>query len=117
MPANSPFAPISELSGVGSKRKSILNDHGISTIQDLLYYLPRRHLDRTSIIPIQKLKKGMIATLIGNVQTFGEKSIRRGKLFQVILSDGTGFITLSWFNGVRFIKKLFKVGDRFAIHG
>ena len=117
MPANSPFAPISELSGVGSKRKSILNDHGISTIQDLLYYFPRRHLDRTSIIPIQKLKKGMIATLIGNVETFGEKSIRRGKLFQVILSDGTGFITLSWFNGVRFIKKLFKVGDRFAIHG
>ena len=59
----------------------------------------------------------MVATLIGQVETFGEKSVRRGKLFQVILSDGTGILTLTWFNGVRFMKKLFKVGDRLAIHG
>ena len=57
----------------------------------------------------------MVATLIGQVETFGEKSVRRGKLFQVILSDGTGILTLTWFNGVRFMKKLFKVGDRLAI--
>ena len=55
--------------------------------------------------------------LIGEVETFGEKSIHRGKLFQVIFSDKTGFLTLTWFNGVRFIKNLFKVGDRYAIHG
>ena len=59
----------------------------------------------------------MVATLIGQVETFGEKSVRRGKLFQVILSDGTGILTLTWFNGIRFMKKLFKVGDRLAIHG
>ena len=117
MPAFHLLTSISELSGVGSKRKSILNDHGISTLQDLLYYFPRRHLDRTSITPIRKLEKGMVATLIGQVETFGEKSVRRGKLFQVILSDGTGILTLTWFNGVRFMKKLFKVGDRLAIHG
>ncbi len=117
MPAFHLLTSISELSGVGSKRKLILNDHGISTLQDLLYYFPRRHLDRTSITPIRKLEKGMVATLIGQVETFGEKSVRRGKLFQVILSDGTGILTLTWFNGVRFMKKLFKVGDRLAIHG
>jgi len=117
MSSNSLFVPISELSGVGSKRESILNDHGISNYLDLLDYFPRRHLDRTSITPIKKLKKGMNATLIGKVETFDEKFIRRGKLFQVIISDGTGYLTLTWFNGIRFIKKLFKVGDRLAING
>ena len=110
MPAFHLLSSISELSGVGSKRKLILNDHGISTLQDLLYYFPRRHLDRTSITPIRKLEKGMVATLIGQVETFGEKSVRRGKLFQVILSDGTGILTLTWFNGVRLMKKLFHDG-------
>ena len=108
MLSNFLFSPISELSGVGSKRESILNEHGILNYQDLLEYFPRRHLDRTSIATIKNLKKGINATLIGKVETFDEKYIRRGKLFQVIISDGTGYLTPNWFNGIRFIKKLFK---------
>jgi ATP-dependent DNA helicase RecG len=51
------------------------------------------------------------------VETFGEKFTRHGKIFQVIVSDGTGLLTLTWFNGVRYIKNLFKIGDKLAIHG
>ncbi|MDP6628364.1 MAG: hypothetical protein QF418_01830, partial [Candidatus Marinimicrobia bacterium] len=47
-----PATPISTLKGVGSRREKVLNNHGISTIHDLLYYFPRRHLDRTTISPI-----------------------------------------------------------------
>ncbi|MBH08911.1 MAG: ATP-dependent DNA helicase RecG [Candidatus Marinimicrobia bacterium] len=117
MSDNSLSSPISKLSGIGPRKGSILHGHGISLIQDLLYYFPRRYLDRTSITPIRKLEKGMTANLIGKVETFGEKSIRRGKIFQVIISDETGLLNLTWFNGVRFIKKLFKIGDHIAIHG
>ena len=109
--------PISNLKGVGSRRETVLNDHGISTIHDLLYYFPRRHLDRTTISPIRNFTKGDVVTLIGKVETFGEKFTRRGKIFQVIVSDGTGLLTLTWFNGVRYIKNLFKIGDKLAIHG
>ena len=109
--------PISQLSGVGSRRETVLNEHGLYTIYDLLYYFPRRHLDRTTILPIRNFSKGDVVTLIGSVETFGEKSTRRGKIFQAIVSDGTGLLTLTWFNGVRYIKKLFKVGDKLAIHG
>ena len=109
--------PISQLSGVGSHRETVLNEHGLYTIYDLLYYFPRRHLDRTTILPIRNFSKGDVVTLIGSVETFGEKSTRRGKIFQAIVSDGTGLLTLTWFNGVRYIKKLFKVGDKLAIHG
>ena len=109
--------PISNLKGVGSRRETVLNDHGISTIHDLLYYFPRRHLDRTTISPIRNFTKGDVVTLIGKVETFGEKFTRRGKMFQVIVSDETGLLTLTWFNGVRYIKNLFKIGDKLAIHG
>jgi len=94
-----------------------LNDQGISTLGDLLYYFPRRHLDRTTISPIRNFTKGDVVTLMGTVESFGEKSTRRGKIFQVIVSDGTGLLTLTWFNGVRYLKPLFKIGDKLAIHG
>lgn len=94
-----------------------MNDQGISTLGDLLYYFPRRHLDRTTISPIRNFTKGDVVTLMGTVESFGEKSTRRGKIFQVIVSDGTGLLTLTWFNGVRYLKPLFKIGDKLAIHG
>ena len=108
---------ISNLKGIGPQREKVLNAHGISTIQDLLYYFPRRHLDRTILTPIKEFHKGNIVTLIANVETFGERSIRRGSMFQVIVSDGSGLLTLNWFNGVRYVKGLFKVGDKLAING
>lgn len=102
---------------MGSHREKVLNNHGIFSIHDLLYFFPRRHLDRTTISPIQNFTKGDVVTLIGTVATFGEKSTRRSKIFQVIVSDGTGLLTLTWFNSVRYIKNLFKIGDKLAIHG
>ena len=110
-------APISSLKGVGARREKIFNDHGICSIQDILYYFPRRHLARTTLTPIRDFVQGDIVTLIAAVETFGEKSIHRGRMFQVIVSDGTGLLTLTWFNGVQYIKSIFKVGDRLAIHG
>tara|TARA_B100002051_G_scaffold276611_1_gene326108 strand:+ start:2942 stop:5023 length:2082 start_codon:yes stop_codon:yes gene_type:complete len=108
---------ISELDGVGEKKAEALNGHGIHTFKDLMYYFPRRHLDRTSIIPISKLRKGMTVTTVATVQAFNERSIRRRKIFQVITYDGTGILTLTWFNGIRFLKRLFNIGDKIAIHG
>ncbi len=111
------FDPITLLKSIGSKRIEVFNNHGIHTIHDLLYYFPRRHLDRTSIKMIRELKKGENSTLIVSVQTFGVRSIRKGKMFQVIVSDDTGNLTLNWFNSVNIIKNLFKVGDKLAING
>lgn len=108
---------ISELNRIGVQRAKVLSENNIQTVQDLLYTFPRRHLDRTSVSQIKSLRRGDHSSIIGTVRTTGEKSIRRGKIFQVILSDGTGSMTLTWFNGVRYIKNLFKVGDRLAVYG
>ena len=108
---------ISVVLGVGPQRVKVLNGLGVENIKDMLYYFPRRYLDRTTLTPIKDLKKGDQATLISKVETLGERRIRRGKMFQIIASDGTGLLTLNWFNGVRYVKNLFKVGDKLAISG
>ena len=108
---------ISTIKGVGPRREQVFTELEIQCIKDILYYFPRRYLDRTTLTSIRELKKGDSATLIARVETFGEKKIRRGRMFQIIVSDGTGLLTLNWFNGVRYVKNLFKVGDKIAING
>ncbi len=110
-------SPVSIINGLGPAREKVLNDKGLFNLYDILYYFPRKHLDRTSVNSINKLAKGDSVTIIASVETFGEKPIRKGKIFQVIVSDGTGILTLSWFNGGRYIKKMMKVGLRLVIFG
>ncbi len=109
--------PITFLKSIGSKKIEAFNSHGIYTVHDLFYYFPRRHLDRTSVKKIKDLIEGESCTIIASIKTFGVKPIRRGKMFQVIVTDNSGILTLSWFNSIRVIKNLFKVGDKLAIHG
>ena len=67
--------PISILKGVGEQREKVLNQNGIISIEDLLYYFPRRYLDRTSITPIKEFQKGQLVTSVVKVETFGERRI------------------------------------------
>lgn len=109
--------PIQYIKGVGPRRAEALATAGINTINDLLHYYPRRYLDRTTVISIHDVKKGDEATMVGTVEVCGERQMRKRKLYQAVLSDGTGMITLVWFNGIKYIKNAVQKGDRLAVHG
>ena len=87
--------PLTKLNLIGKRRSEILSKHQISSIRDIIYYFPRKHLDRTNITSIQNIERGNRYNIIGKIETLGEKSTRFKKIFQVIISDGTGFITLT----------------------
>ena len=110
-------SPVSVISGLGPARVKTLTEKGIFTINDILYYFPRKHVDRTSITPINKIVKGNGVTIVASIETYGEKTIRKGKIFQVIVSDGTGFVTLSWFKGGKYLKRMLSVGQKLVIFG
>jgi ATP-dependent DNA helicase RecG len=101
------------LKGIGPEKAKALNSVGIETVEDLLYYIPRRYLDRSTILPIGKLKAGTTATVIGKVEAAGIKKVRfpRKPQFHVILRDETGFIRLVWFNNWKWVQKLFEEND------
>ena len=109
--------PIKYIKGVGPKRATAMATAGIDTVNDLLHYYPRRYLDRTTVKSIRDVKKGDQATIVGTVEVCGERQARKRKLFQAVLSDDTGMITLMWFNGVKYIKNAIQKGDRLAIYG
>ncbi|MDP6396986.1 MAG: hypothetical protein QF712_04715, partial [Candidatus Marinimicrobia bacterium] len=53
--------------GVGPQKAEVLAEVGVETVRDLLYYFPRRHLDRTSITSIRDLQKDSTATVVAKV--------------------------------------------------
>lgn len=110
-------SPVQYIEGVGPKRAEALQTVGIQTVEDLLHYYPRRYLDRTTVSSIKNIKKNDETTLVGTIEVCGEKQTRKRKIFQAVFSDGTGLITLIWFNGINYIKQAIQKGDRLAVHG
>jgi ATP-dependent DNA helicase RecG len=87
------------LKGVGPRWAVGLNKAGIETVGDLLYRLPRRYEDRSSMPAIGSLKPGQWATIRGRVQRVDTRTLRRGMvILRATVSDGTGRLALTWFN-------------------
>lgn len=104
------------MKGIGEKRAEQLSEVGVQTIHDLLYYFPRRYLDRSHITSIKELKTDMDATVVGEVQLCGIKSGRR-KRFVLVISDGTGFMNCVWFHRADYWNKIFEKGETIAFSG
>ena len=104
------------MKGIGEKRAEQLREVGVQTIHDLLYYFPRRYLDRSHITRIKELKADMVATVVGKVQFCGIKSGRR-KRFVLVISDGTGFMSCVWFHRADYWNKIFEKGETIAFSG
>ncbi len=102
-------APITVIRGVGSKQSSLMRKLGLNTIEDLLYFFPRRYDDYTALKTIGQLKLGDEITIIGKVITIATyKSRRNMTVVEAVLSDTTGNIRLMWFNQdyhLRYLRK------------
>ena len=89
--------PVQFLKGVGPKRADALARMGIGTARDLLYHIPRRYDDASTITPIANLEVGVEVTVIGRVRSKGVIPTRTGlRIFQAVLEDDSGIITASW---------------------
>ena len=87
---------ITSLTGIGSRLQEKLAHIGIRKIQDLLFHLPYRYIDRTRLIPLGELKSGEDAYVQGRIELTQVRYGRRRTLLCRI-SDGTGAIILRFF--------------------
>ncbi len=111
------MSELSQLEGVGPKRVSKLQSAGIERLRDLIYYVPRRYLDRSVLTPVSQLREGVDATFCATV-TCVDYASRSGKdRLTVTVSDDTGSIDLVYFNGVRFWKDRYKEGQYLQASG
>ncbi len=90
--------PIDSLPGVGVKLSTAFALKGITTLQDLLFYLPRRHDDYSHITPLYKIRPGPVS-LQGRINNLKTRRIRRNlAITEGIATDGTDSVKLVWFN-------------------
>ena len=108
--------PIEQLQGIGPKRARTLQDAGIHILEDLLYYFPRRYLDRSTVTRIEDLKADTETTVVGRVVRYGMKRGRRVR-FILIVSDGTGYLSCVWFSRLSYWNRLFREGEWLALSG
>ena len=88
--------PITALRGVGEALAQRLAHLGVAQVQDLLFVLPLRYEDRTTVVRIGSLQPGMRAVVEGEIQ-LSQVAFRRRRQLQCSLSDGSGFLTLRFF--------------------
>lgn len=109
--------PVQFLKGVGPKRAEALGRMGIFSARDLLYHTPRRYDDATTIQPIASLEVGADATIVGRIRSKGVLPTRSGlRIFQAVLQDESGMITVSWPGQPWLERKLYK-GDTLLAQG
>lgn len=84
--------------GVGPRVASLLNQANVYTIEDLLYYFPRKYLDYHNRLKIKDLTPGQEATVIGtisHVNAYNTKNRNLG-IVSVRVQDDTGYFSANW---------------------
>ena len=71
-----------------------------TTVHDLLQHYPRRYASRGELTSIAGVPLGEQVTLVAEVVSTKERPMRqkRGSVLEVVISDGTGLVTLTFFN-------------------
>ena len=108
--------PVTGLKGVGTKLAEKLRHLHLQTVQDLLFHLPHRYEDRTLLCPISELLPGMQCNAEGIIQDCQIIPARR-RMLVCRISDGSGTLTLRFFNFTQGQKGTLAVGRRLRCFG
>ncbi len=130
--------PVQFVKGIGPKKSALLEKAGIRTVEDLLLHIPRRYIDRTTVLSIARLREETLAsaqgpgpgggdtggteprrefTVIGEVRSFRVLGFGAKSRFLLVLADRTGTLQCVWFGGVQYWKKMFRIGETLAVSG
>ena len=89
---------VTYVKGVGPKVAYHLNKLGIYTAQDLIFYLPRKHIDYSSRTLIKDLQEGQSTTVFGYIKSVSAFNSKNNlSVVKVKIADESGFIELGFF--------------------
>jgi ATP-dependent DNA helicase RecG len=109
--------PVTYLKGVGPMRAEALRKLGIVTARDLLFHIPHRYEDASTVSRISSLEPGMEATIVGRVVSKGIIPTRKGlRIFQAVVRDDSGIIEASW-PGQPFLDRVISKDDTLLLSG
>ncbi len=109
--------PVQFLKGIGERRAEVLARLGIRTAQDLLWHLPHRYVDASSVTPLAKARVGMEVAAVGRVTAKSVVPTRKGlRIFHAVLRDPSGVLECVW-PGQPFLDRTIEVGQTLLVSG
>lgn len=109
---------IQYIKGVGPARKRLFQNLGVETLEDLLYFFPRRYEDRSAMTPIKELKVGEYHTVTGKVASRDSRRswYTKSHVYETVIEDGAARMFAVWFNQP-YLDSYFKVGKHVVLYG
>jgi ATP-dependent DNA helicase RecG len=110
-------ASVNTVKGVGPKVAESLEKLGVRSINDMLFFLPRRYDDYTRLAYIAKLPPDTTATVIGTVRFTEVRAGRNNrKDFYMEMDDGSGLMSVVFF-GQHFLTRSIRTGKQIVVSG
>lgn len=111
-------SPISDLPGLGLKAVKDLRLLDVSSVRDLLWYVPFRYDDYSQVVGAGHVKAGQTVTVIGEITSLKSRPAknRRMKIVEGTIADDTGELKVVWFNQT-YLEKSLPVGSQVALAG
>ena len=106
------------IKGVGPARKRLFENLGVVSVEDLLYFFPRRYEDRRKMTSLAEVKVGEFHTVHGKVlgQTARRSWYTKKHLTEIVLDDGQGRLFCVWFNQP-YLERYFSPGKHVVAYG
>ncbi|HEY90786.1 MAG TPA: ATP-dependent DNA helicase RecG, partial [Dehalococcoidia bacterium] len=97
---------ITSVRGISSTMATRFNKLGVSTVRDLLYFFPNRHLDYSLRKTVSQLGEGEEQTIVANVWQATETRPGGRRSTEAIVGDETGNVRVVWFNNPYVVRQL-----------
>ena len=111
-----PTTNLQNIKGVGPVLYAKFEKAGLTTVENLAEFYPRRYEDFSGTVSIDNIEPGKI-TLRAKVESVSSKTVRRGmNVTTAVISDDTGKINVVWFNQFYRAKQL-KIGEEYFFTG
>ncbi len=108
--------PVTALPGVGAAVAGRLARLGLATVEDLMFHLPARYEDRTTMVPLARLVAGQRALTRGTIAAVDGRAGRRPHL-TARLADGHTQILLRFFHPTTRHYRLLVAGGEISVYG
>ncbi|MBK7551296.1 MAG: DEAD/DEAH box helicase [Syntrophaceae bacterium] len=110
--------PVQFVKGVGPKVGQLLARKGLKTVEDLLFFLPRKYEDRRVVKPIARIEAGRRETVVGKVVRAEIHPYKKRRVFEALIRDDTATLEAKWFKGsFAYMRNAFKPGCRVILTG
>lgn len=109
---------VTSLKGVGPKKAEALKKLGISTMEDLVFFLPRSYEDRRNRADISDAAEDQNSVVTGEVKLVVNDRYRGGRkqMLRLLVEDGTGSMEVVFFNA-KYLQHSFRTGRKYTFFG